>query len=190
MKILIEADRVLHALFVDLLFEISVAIEQTDRDEIQIQIARGFAMVAGENAKAAGIIRNRFVKTKFGGEISDRFFDRAPSAGFPVSVRAGEITAVGLVDLFQFAKKILVLRDLDEPRLPGKLEHPDGIVVRLIPQCRIEMAKETARGGFPGPPEVEDHFPERLERRREGRDHVIRVVGGHWRSFGIWQQKF
>ena len=56
MKILVEADRLLHAVLVDLLPEIAVPIKQTDRDEVQIEIAGRFAMIAGENAEAAGII--------------------------------------------------------------------------------------------------------------------------------------
>src|SRR4029453_4668182 len=40
MKILVEADRLLRAVFVDFLPKISVTIEQADRDEVQAEIAR------------------------------------------------------------------------------------------------------------------------------------------------------
>src|SRR6266496_2308032 len=63
-KILVQIDRCLNAVLVNLLPEIAMPIEQTDRNEIQIQIARRFAMVSSEYTKAAGIIRDRFVKTK------------------------------------------------------------------------------------------------------------------------------
>src|SRR6476661_9874008 len=114
MKILVQADRVLNAVLVDLLFEIAVAIEQTDRDKIQIEVARRFAMVTRENAEAAGIIRDRFVETEFGGEISDRFFNRAGGAGFPVGIFARKIIAVGVMHFLQLAQKILVLRDFNQ----------------------------------------------------------------------------
>ena len=39
MEILVEADRFLAPIFVDLLFKIAVPIEQTDRDEVKIEIA-------------------------------------------------------------------------------------------------------------------------------------------------------
>ena len=58
MKILIETDGVLDPVLVDFLSEISVAIEQADGDKIEVEVAGGFAMVAGENAETAGIIRN------------------------------------------------------------------------------------------------------------------------------------
>ncbi len=72
MKILIQTDRLLNAFLVDLLFEIAVPIEQADGDEIQVEIAGGFAMIAGENAETAGIIRDRFVKAKLRRKIGDR----------------------------------------------------------------------------------------------------------------------
>ena len=93
MKILVQADGVLDAVLVDLLFEIAVPVKQSDRDEIQIEIAGGFAMVAGQNAKPAGIIRDRFMKAELGGKISDRFCDGAARAGFAVGVLPRQILA-------------------------------------------------------------------------------------------------
>jgi hypothetical protein len=48
----------LDTVLVDFLPEIPVAIEQTDGDEIEVEVAGGFAMVTGENAETAGIVRN------------------------------------------------------------------------------------------------------------------------------------
>src|SRR5438477_12197821 len=108
-------------------------------------------MVAGENAEAAGIIRDRFVETKLGGEIGDRLFDRAAVAGFSVSVFLREIIPKGVVHFLQLAEKIFVLRYFDKPSLAGKLKHPHRVVVRAIPKFGIEMAKETAGRRLPGP---------------------------------------
>src|SRR2546423_12429225 len=44
------------------------------------------------------------------------------------------------------------------------------------------MTKEPTGRGFPRPPKIEDHFTQRLERGRQSRDHVISVIGRHWRS--------
>ena len=57
-KILVQINRRLNAVLIDLLPEIAVSIEQTNRNEIQIKIARRFEMIAGQNAEAAGLIRN------------------------------------------------------------------------------------------------------------------------------------
>jgi hypothetical protein len=56
-KILVQVNCCLNAVLIDLLPEIAVAIEQTNRHKIQIEIARRFAMIAGQNAEAAGVIR-------------------------------------------------------------------------------------------------------------------------------------
>ena len=64
MEILIETDCFLASILIDLLLEIAVPIKQTNRDEIKIEIARRFTMIARQNPKTAGVIWNRFVKTK------------------------------------------------------------------------------------------------------------------------------
>ena len=56
MKVLVQINRFLPAFLVDLLFEIAVAIEQSDRDKVQIQIARRFAMIARKNSETAGVV--------------------------------------------------------------------------------------------------------------------------------------
>ena len=57
-KVLVEINRRLNAVLVDLLAKIAVPVEQTDRNEIQIKIAGRFAMVSRKNAEAAGIVWN------------------------------------------------------------------------------------------------------------------------------------
>src|SRR4030081_505214 len=120
-------------------------------------------MVPGQNAEAARVIRDRFVEAELRGKISDRLFDRAALAGFSVRVFPREIMAKGVVHFLELAQKILVLGDFHQPGLPGELEHPDGIMVRAIPELRIEMAEKTAGGRFPGPPQIENHLTQRLE---------------------------
>ena len=64
-KILVEVDRLLNSVLVDLLPEIAVPVKQTDCHKIQIKVARRFAMIAREDAEAAGIVWDRFVKAEF-----------------------------------------------------------------------------------------------------------------------------
>src|SRR5207253_6834413 len=117
MKILVQTAGVLDAILVDLLLEIAMPIKEPDRDEVQVEIARRFAMIARQNAEAAGVIRDRFVKAELGRKISDRLFDHAPGADLPVGIFPGEIITVGVVNLLQLTEEILVLRNLDEARL-------------------------------------------------------------------------
>ena len=117
-KVLIEINGCLNAVFINLLPEISVSIEQTHRNEIEIEVACGFAVIPGENAEAAGVIGNRFVKTEFGGEVGDRAFDRGTWPGFSVRLVASEILFEILENLFELAQKILVLCKLFKAGLP------------------------------------------------------------------------
>src|SRR5438874_11583150 len=172
-KILIEINRLLNAVLVDLLPEIAVSVKQTDRDEFQIKITGRFAMVAGENAQPAGVIRDRFVKTEFGRKIGNGIFDRAAGTGFPVGIVSTQIFFEFLKDLLELAHEIFVLCELFQPRLPRKLQHADWIMICAVPQFGIEMTKKTARGRLPRPPEIKTHLPQRLQYRRQDGSHIV-----------------
>src|SRR5436309_2472973 len=117
-EILIKVNRRLNAVLIDLLPEIPMPIQQANRNEIQIEIARRLAVVASEYAETAGIIRDRFVKTEFSGEIGDRIFDCAPGPRLSVSVVSSEIFLEFLKDLLQFTQESFVLCKLLQPGLP------------------------------------------------------------------------
>ena len=53
MEVLIQADGMLNAILVDLLLEVAVPVEQSDGDEVQIEIARGLAMIPGQDTEAS-----------------------------------------------------------------------------------------------------------------------------------------
>src|SRR2546423_9988886 len=125
-------------------------------------------MVAGKNAETAGIIWDRFVKSKFGREICDRSFDRRARAHFSVGILASEIISESIVDLLQFPKKAFVLGELFQTRLARKLEHAHRIVIGPIPKIGIEMAKKPAGRWLPSPPKVKSYFTKRLQRGGKG----------------------
>ena len=70
-EILVQADGFLDPVPVDLLLEVAVPIEETDRDEVQVEVTGGFAMIARENAEAAGVVGDRFMETELSGEIGN-----------------------------------------------------------------------------------------------------------------------
>ncbi len=69
---------VLHAVAVDHLREIALAIQQADADEVQPLVAGRLAVIAGEHAKAAGVDREAVVEAVLGAEIRHqrRAFER------------------------------------------------------------------------------------------------------------------
>src|SRR5437879_11367115 len=131
-EVLIEIDCFLQALLVDLLLEITMSIKQADRDEVEIEIAGRFAMVARQNAQTAGIIWDRFVKAKLGRKIGDRIFDRTACARFSIGVFASKIIAECVMNLLQLAQASLVRRDSFEARLARGVEQAHGDVVRQV----------------------------------------------------------
>src|ERR1051325_1630033 len=109
-KVLVEVNRCLNALLIDLLAKIAVPIQQTDRDEIQIEIAGRLAMIAREDAQATRVVRNRFVETEFSRKICDWILDRAAGTGFAVRVLASQIFRKFLKDLLELTQEVFVLR--------------------------------------------------------------------------------
>ena len=136
-------------------------------------------MVAGEDTQAAGVIRNRFVKTEFGRKIGNGIFDPAAGTGFSVGIVASQIFLEFFKNLLEFAQKILVLRKFFQSGLPRKLQHADRIMIGAVPKLGIEMSEQAARGGLPRPPKVETHLPERLQRRRQDGRHIISLKSRH-----------
>src|SRR6476620_10019221 len=116
-------------------------------------------MVAGQNTEAAGVIRNRFMKTELGGKVGDRILDCGGGSGLSVRVLASEIFFKILENLFELSRKILVLRELFKTGLPRKLQHAHRIMIGLIPELGIEFPKQSAGRWFPCPPEIETQFP-------------------------------
>src|ERR1044071_278130 len=112
-------------------------------------------MIAGQDTQATGVIRNRFVKTKFGGKIGDRIFDRASGSDFSVGIVASQIFLEFLKDLLELAQKIFVLRKFFQPRLPRELQHADRIMICAVPKLVIKMPEQSARRRLPCPPKVE-----------------------------------
>src|SRR6266480_363636 len=119
------------------------------------------------------------MKTKLGGEIGDRVFDRAACPGFSKRILARKIIAERVVDFLQFAQESFVLRNFLQPRLPRELEHADGIMVCPVPKLRVELPEQTTRGGLPSPPKSEAHLAQRLKRLRQDRGHIVNLKSRH-----------
>src|SRR5262249_41810654 len=154
-------------------------IRFSNRNEMQIKVARGFAVVAGENAEAAGVVRDRFVKTEFGRKIGDGILDCRAGPGFPIGVAASEIFLEVLENLLKLPQEIFVLCKFFQTRLSRKLEHTYWIMIRPVPQVAIEFPEQTAGGRFPCPPEIETQLSQRLQRRRQDWRHIVSLKIRH-----------
>jgi len=99
------------------------------------------------------------MKAKFGGEIGD-FWSRCTE--FSVGIGSRHIGFELLKDRLHFPDVIVVVREFDQTSLARKLQHPDRIMVRSIPELRVQMPKEPPCIRLPGPPQIVSKFPERF----------------------------
>ena len=72
---------VLPAVAIEPLPEVALVVVQADADERNAEVRRALDVVAGEDAEAAGVDRQRFVQAELGGEVGDR--PRPEHAGVP-----------------------------------------------------------------------------------------------------------
>ena len=84
----IDVARFLAALVVDRLHEIALPVEQSESDEWEVEVARGLAVVAREDAEAAGVVRDAFMEAELGGKIRE---------GTALEGRFGAQLAVGVL---------------------------------------------------------------------------------------------
>ena len=100
--------RLLVAVAVDGLEEIALAIEQAHADERQPRVAGRLAVIAREDAEAAGVDRQAFVEAEFGAEVGDQVVGVEPVAG---ASRMGEVGVVRRQDAAVVGEIALVFRD-------------------------------------------------------------------------------
>ena len=123
-------------------------------------------MIAREDAEAAGIVWDRFVKAEFRRKVGDRILDRAAGAGFSIRILTTKIFFEFLEHLFQLARKIFVLGKFFQSGLPRKLQHSYRIMVSAGPQLVIKVPEQAPRIRFPRPPKIETHLSQWLQCRR------------------------
>ena len=175
-EVLVEPEAFLHSVLADLLAEIALPVEQREGDEWDVEIARRLAVIAREDAEAAGVIRHALVEAELGREIRERTaLERRFGAQFSVSVLARHVGFELRRHLPHLAQEIVVLRHFREPRLAAELEHPERIVIGLVPEFVVEVAEKPACPRLPCPPEIQDQFPQRLELGGKFRHDVKRV---------------
>jgi hypothetical protein len=143
---------VLVALAVDGLLEVALAIEEPDRDERQRHVARGLAVVAREDAEAAGIDRQRLVEAELGAEVRDElaFLHRRNAGALAHAV----IAVVHRQHAVVVVQERRVVRGLLEPALVHAAQDRLRIVADRLPQHGIEAREELARRPVPAEPEV------------------------------------
>ncbi len=145
---------VLPAVAIEPLPEVALVVVEADADERDAEVRRALDVIAGEDAEAAGVDRQRLVDAELGREVGDRPRPEHAGVARAPGVRRVEVLLqppVGVVDA-------AVQRELRRPLLElvdrDLLQQRDRIVVERPPQHGIELAEEAGRVGVPAPPQV------------------------------------
>ena len=137
---------------IDDLFEIAFAIEETDTDQRDVEIGRGFEMVAGQDAEAAGVDMDGFVQTEFHGEVGN-----APVVGIaellPVA-RSQDGFLVFVLDLVHVFQKRSIFAQFFEALLADGREQADGVVFAIAEKRGADAMEERGCSDIPTPPSV------------------------------------
>ncbi len=156
-RLAIEADSGLHgklidvgleiffalpAFFVEALEEVSLAVEEADADERDVEVGCALDVIAGEHAEAAGVDGQRFVQAEFSGEVGDRA--RAEHAGIGCAPGAvfEQILLLAAVDVVDAAMKDEfggAALDFAERHF---VEQGDGVLIELAPADGVQIAEE------------------------------------------------
>ncbi len=136
--------RDLLAVSVDGLGEITLAVQHAHRHEGQAEVAGGLAVVAGQNAEAAGVNGQALVKTEFGAEIGDQILlgvQMRHHFGTHAFMAVGVVGGQGAVEVLD---EHPVVGGGVEPRLRDAAQKGLGVVAALIPQFGIESHEQPA----------------------------------------------
>ena len=150
---------------VEALEEVSLAVEEADADEWDVEVGCALDVIAGEDAEASGVDGEGFVQAEFGGEVGywartqDACVGCAPGA---VGLQVLLLAAVGVVDASVQHQLCGATLDLVQRHF---VEKRDWVLVRLAPACGAEVAKEADAVVVPTPPEIAGEGPEALLRR-------------------------
>ena len=155
--------------------KVTKTVKEPDADEGKAQVGGGLEVIAGEDAEAPGVNRQRFVQPVFRREIGD-FGGGFVVEGVPR--RRGHVVLEVFEDARHVGEETVIGGGGGEFFLGDQREHAHRIVVGGVPKFRDRRRRKRA-AGFVGPegPEIEGEFGERLQ---GGRDGGVRRRNGEW----------
>lgn len=164
------------------LAEVAVAVEQADADDRRAQVTGGLEVVPGQDAEAAGVLRQGGGDAELGREVGDR--GRSPvrppaeagaaqaravhgRADRARAVRPGAGVVRGLVPArpFEVVVQVVgrVVQAAQEPPVCGQRRQPlradraqqaDRVAAGALPDLRIDLAEQLACLRMPGPAQI------------------------------------
>ena len=170
----------LPALTRERLLEVALLVEQADADDRDAEVGGRLEVVAGEDAEAAGVLRQHRADAVLRGEVRDRA--RAVTRRGLVPTVAGQVAVeVGLRRL-EHVEERRVGGELLEPAGIDRAEQVDRVVPGRLPELGVDGREDVLRGRVPGPAEVAREGAEGGQRRRQDGTDGESSDGSHpWR---------
>ena len=151
----------LPALAGERLLEVAVPVEQADADDRDAEVAGGLEVVAGEDAEAAGVLRQHRGDAELGREVADRARSVLDPALVPPVL--GEVRREVALDRAEPLAELTVGRELVEARRLDRTEQADRIASGRLPQLGVDRGEDVLGGRVPGPPQVVGQVSQRRQ---------------------------
>ena len=139
---------------VDRLLEVTLAIEETDANEAEAEIAGGLRVVARQDAEAAGGDRQRLVKPKLGCEVGDGMLQQRRSILSAPGVDLVQVTDEGLQDVAHALGEFRILQTHAQFVVGNFVQDCDGVVIQVLPAARRKVLENLLCFLVPGPPKI------------------------------------
>ena len=148
----------LPAVAVQALLEVAGLVEQADADDRHAEVGGGLEVVAGEDAQAAGVLRQHLGDAELGAEVGDR------RRGAPPRPAPGPTPGTSAARRGRCRGRPWPPRPADEAGVGGQRRElvpgdsadsrRDGVLADLGPALRVDALEEVAGRRVPGPPQV------------------------------------
>ena len=142
--------------------EVPGPVEQPDADQRDAEVGGGLEVVTGEDAQAAGVLRQHLGDAELGGEVGDAGRRLGPERLVPA--RRREVLLQVVDGVGQPADELAVLGQLRQPLGRHLAEDLDRVAAAALPQRRVQRLEEVPRLRVPGPAEVPHQLGEGRQR--------------------------
>jgi hypothetical protein len=145
--------------------EVAVPVEQPDADDRHAEVAGGLEVVAGEDAEAAGVLREDGGDAELGREVGDRARQRARGrVGLLVPLLVAQVVLEVGDPGGERGEEVGVGGQLGEPGGRHGAQELHGVVPDRVPDTPVDRGEDRPGVGVPAPAQVRRQLLERLER--------------------------
>ena len=151
----------LPAVTVEALLEVAGLVEQADADDRDPEVGGGLEVVTGEDAQAAGVLRQHLGDAELRAEVADGLRGAAAVLVVVLGLRprlvparfAEVVVQVGL-GAGHRGDELVAGRQDGQLRRGQRRQQADRVLADHGPALRVDQLEHIARRGMPGPPQV------------------------------------